>query len=339
MSETPDRRVGLCAPGLRPPRSVLIASLGGLGDFITRWPLWQAVRRSFPQARITYLGVPAHAALGLRAGLFDDVLDARRSRWARPGKAAPPCDLLVSVKGSRSKWWDDLAGGPHTRRIEIEAFPPEGERRPVGDFIAAQAVAAGLEAPGPPACPLGEAEKRWAGAWLVERGIEGARPVVIHPGSGSNAKNWPRERFADLAGRLSGEGEAVILIEGEAETEAAAGPGGEGRWAVAGIVRDAGLPELAALLSRCGAFIGNDSGVSHLAALLGLPAAVIFGPTDPALWAPLGKTVEIVRAATDCAPCTPERRAACGKRICLEAIGVERVLAALLRARKGAADG
>lgn len=117
--------------------------------------------------------------------------------------------------------------------------------------------------------------------------------LAVHPGSGSPAKNWPAERFARLAHAAAPR--KWLLVRGPADAVAAEAleelPG-------ACVARDFPLRVLAAVLARAGAYVGNDSGISHLAAACGAPTVAIFGPTDPALWAPVGRRVEIVRRPT-----------------------------------------
>jgi heptosyltransferase-2 len=118
------------------------------------------------------------------------------------------------------------------------------------------------------------------------------RFIAIHPGSGSPRKNWPIERYARLVEELT-RAEAWLLILGPAEQETATDLEGlPGAMAV----RDLPPRILAALLSRAGAFVGNDSGISHLAAAVAAPTFALFGPTDPAIWAPLGPRVQVVRS-------------------------------------------
>jgi ADP-heptose:LPS heptosyltransferase len=105
--------------------------------------------------------------------------------------------------------------------------------------------------------------------------------VLILPGSGSSKKNWPAENFAALAQRLN---HRVLVVLGPAETGMAA----IFRARSLPVLSEVGLGELAGIahLARC--FIGNDSGVSHLAAAAGARGLVIFGPTAPERWRPLG---------------------------------------------------
>jgi ADP-heptose:LPS heptosyltransferase len=89
------------------------------------------------------------------------------------------------------------------------------------------------------------------------------------------------------------------------------------------------LAQLAALLTRCRLYLGNDSGVSHLAAMLGVETIVLFGPTDPAQWAPRGKRVTVVTQQVECAPCAPSLIKACPHRKCLAALDPSNVIKAL----------
>jgi len=127
------------------------------------------------------------------------------------------------------------------------------------------------------------------------------RVIALHPGSGGAAKRWPPASFAALAGTIALAGDIPLLIEGPADAEAVA-------EVIAGrrreqenvadlpVARGLSVGALAALLRRCAAYVGNDSGVAHLAGLLGLPTVALFGPTNPAIWAPLGRAVWVIRA-------------------------------------------
>ena len=114
------------------------------------------------------------------------------------------------------------------------------------------------------------------------------------PGPGARRSVGGLHRFQELALRLHGQGELVV-VEGPAEAglgEDLAAGFGAGR-----IPARADLPLriLAAVLKHCRLFVGNDSGIAHLAAGLGLPCVVLFGPTSPAHWAPIGRRISVLR--------------------------------------------
>jgi ADP-heptose:LPS heptosyltransferase len=166
------------------------------------------------------------------------------------------------------------ASGPHAARWLEQAIAPL-----VGALPEATTPAAGL-------LTFTDAEQREADGRI--RSLP-PRFLAVHPGSGSPGKNWPLDRFAAAAGRLAGE-EPWLLVQGPAE-ESLVAP------AQALVAREWPLRVLGAALARAGLFIGNDSGVTHLAAAAGAPTLALFGPTDPGLWAPLGPRVTILPAA------------------------------------------
>jgi ADP-heptose:LPS heptosyltransferase len=112
--------------------------------------------------------------------------------------------------------------------------------------------------------------------------------LAVHPGSGSPSKNWPLTRFLEAARSLSG-ASPWLLVAGPAEEVLVAPPGSI-------LAREWPLRVLAAVLARAGLFLGNDAGITHLAAAAGAPTLALYGPTDPALWAPVGPRVLTLRA-------------------------------------------
>jgi ADP-heptose:LPS heptosyltransferase len=127
--------------------------------------------------------------------------------------------------------------------------------------------------------------------------MAGRDPVVaVHPGSGSEKKNWPVEKFAALARWMVDElAVQLIVVQGEADervvvklTELLE----DRKFALA---RGLKLVELAAVLERCALFLGNDSGITHLTAAAGAPVVAVFGQASPAIWEPRGEHVRVVR--------------------------------------------
>ncbi|HJS58510.1 MAG TPA: glycosyltransferase family 9 protein [Vicinamibacteria bacterium] len=119
------------------------------------------------------------------------------------------------------------------------------------------------------------------------------RFLALHPGSGSPRKNWPVERFAALADALAPQ-EPFALIDGPADRAVSARLASIAQRAV--LARDRSVSFVAALLQRARLYVGNDSGVSHLAAAVGTPTLALFGPTDPVVWAPVGVAARTLRA-------------------------------------------
>jgi heptosyltransferase-3 len=164
-------------------------------------------------------------------------------------------DSIVSWYGSnREEFRASVSGLPFEF---LPALPVIGESMHAADFFLKQA---GCEGPAVPRldCPRGERRDF----------------IAIHPFSGSARKNWPLERYQELAGRLKWPVEWCVELDGA--------------------VRIDNLYELGCWLATARMYIGNDSGITHLAAAVGVPVVAIFGPTDPAVWAPRGENVRVV---------------------------------------------
>ena len=118
--------------------------------------------------------------------------------------------------------------------------------------------------------------------------------VAIHPGSGGLEKCWPAERYAALIERLADRGYKPVVTFGPADDKVRRRilPRIPVRDVL--VVEDRPLVDVAALYARCRAMIGNDSGMTHLAAATGAPVIGLFGPTDPAVWGPRGKKVRLL---------------------------------------------
>lgn len=149
----------------------------------------------------------------------------------------------------------------------LPTLPASGESTHASDYFLAQAGSSG------PAIPRIDCASASAPGDFA----------VIHPFSGSPRKNWPIERFQELASRI---GTPVRWCAGPEEN-------------LAGSVRLANLFELAGWVRTARIYIGNDSGITHLAAASGAPVVAIFGPTDAAVWAPRGDRVRVVAGKLD----------------------------------------
>ncbi|HKA32062.1 MAG TPA: glycosyltransferase family 9 protein [Candidatus Binatia bacterium] len=172
----------------------------------------------------------------------------------------------------------------------------------------------------------------WARAWLRANGLEGARLLAVAPGSGATEKNWPREYFREVIewwerspggkGRSPSGKVSVVL-----------GPAEEAEYAFwtehAPVARGLSLGQLAALLSMADVYLGNDSGVTHLAAAVGAKTVALFGPTSPAEWAPRGRDVEIISLGVECSPCDGPAMKICPHRKCLTTLMPREVIAVL----------
>ena len=153
--------------------------------------------------------------------------------------------------------------------------------------------------------------------------------IILHPGSGSFKKFWPVSSFIKTASFLRSKGKQTVFILGPAE-HSMADVLLQKDGHRSNIHMTDSLTQLTSILRTAGGFVGNDSGVSHLAAFLGLPTAVVFGPSDPAIWRPIGRSVNILRPDLDCDPCF-ETNNRCKELECFDRTTPEMVLDALMK--------
>lgn len=180
--------------------------------------------------------------------------------------------------------------------------------------------------------PLAPSEVEWAASLGIPSGA-----VAIAPGGGRNPrddvpeKRWPVERFAGTARSLSTEGRRIVLVGGPADVAASAAVAATLEGDVLDLTGRTDWGRTAAALSRCSAFLGVDSGAAHLAAALGIPAVVLFGPTAPEDLYAEGSILPVTGGET-CSPCYASSvfpGCARGRATCMEAIPVAGVLDAL----------
>lgn len=168
-------------------------------------------------------------------------------------------------------------------------------------------------------------------AWSVkywEQHALHAKPVLaLAPGSGAREKNWPLEYFQAVARWWREETNgAVVLVAGPVEEERG---GIEPLLDCALVARSLRLAQLGALLARSDLYLGNDSGVTHLAAAVGTRTVALFGPSDARQWGPRGKRVTILNRNVECSPCAVPVMKSCGHRKCLTGFLPEKVIAEL----------
>jgi hypothetical protein len=117
--------------------------------------------------------------------------------------------------------------------------------------------------------------------------------VVIHPGSGGRSKCWHLDNFLAVAKELRSKGLAVVFLLGPAELDRFSRAKIRDINSVSRCLTDLSLTQVLALLSCADGFVGNDSGITHLAAAMGIRTLAVFGPTNPAVYRPVGPAVEI----------------------------------------------
>jgi heptosyltransferase-3 len=167
---------------------------------------------------------------------------------------------------------------------------------------------------------------------LRNAGVDALKPLaVIHPAAAFDTKQWATDKFALVADQIAARGFSVVTITAPNEAHIAEALKNNSRTPVIALT-NLSLPEVAALLSRAGLFVGNDSGIAHIAAAVGAPSVVIFGSSNVAHWRPWARaSSEVVLEEMDCQPCHGYFCEKFEQPECIKRVPVERVMAAIDR--------
>jgi ADP-heptose:LPS heptosyltransferase len=284
-------------------RNILIFHAAALGDFVVTWPLALALARVHPQSRVFYVtqrgkGLLAERVLRLESA--DSEAGWHPLFTAGSTLAEPQAKLLAgahSVVSFLSTAGDAFSQNvvrlaPGVNYLPMTVSPPPEFVGHVSDHLLAQ-----LDS-----WPAVQAALVQVMRSVASRGVAGKPPqgdaVLVHPGSGAKRKCWPPNRFVELIRKLRDEGRNVRVALGEVELETWPADDLRHIESVADFVRPRDYVELLDEVTSAGSYVGNDSGPSHLAGIVGLPTVALFGPSNPTHWHPLGPRVEVVRGAT-----------------------------------------
>jgi predicted lipopolysaccharide heptosyltransferase III len=169
-------------------------------------------------------------------------------------------------------------------------------------------------------------------AKLLAAGLSESAPfAVVHPAAAFDTKRWATERFARVVEHLKTAGLTTVAIAAPNEAQLVATLAGQSTAPVIGLT-DLSLPEVSALTARARLFVGNDSGIAHIAAAVGAPSVVIFGSSNVAHWRPWATApAEVVLEELDCQPCPGFTCEKFAQPECILRVPVERVTAAIDR--------
>ena len=206
-------------------------------------------------------------------------------------------ERIYSFFGSRDQSFRRALLASASGAVDFYPFRPKGDGHVREAYLASVLEVVGQQV-AHSACPsirLSESDLRAAGQILPRHRLSPGGFVLIAPGSGSTRKNWPIDNYLELARTLS---MAKVFLLGPAEAEL----GRLLRTSKADVLQDLPLGIVAAVLKSCAWYVGNDSGISHLAGAVGARGIALFGPTAPSRWRPWG-SLEIVRAnPIECLP-------------------------------------
>ena len=291
------------------PRRILIIKPSALGDIVLALPALSALKRSFPEARISWLVRPEFAPLLERHPYISDIIlfDRKQlSKWWYNGESfksfrtlikqlkTGQFDLVVDFQGlfrtgffswvTGCKKRFGMAGARELAHLfYTDKISQDASCVHLVDYYLKMAVAAGAK--------QGEAEFKLlqdAGTagridkLLKSQGVNGEYAVIV-PGAAQANKRWPIERFAELASKI-GERFGLSIVatgsQGEREYIEAIQTGGKTR--VINLAGKTAVRELIPLMKNASLVVSNDTGPGHIAAAMGVPIVMIFGPTNPA---------------------------------------------------------
>ncbi|HEX8558277.1 MAG TPA: glycosyltransferase family 9 protein [Pyrinomonadaceae bacterium] len=342
-------------------RRVLVVRLRSIGDTVLATPSLHALRRFLPGARIDVLLEDWVAPLLEGSADVDRVVTVRRksnsSRLAVARRLrAEGYDVAYNLHGGSTAALMLRASGARHRvgyadysyaSLHNHAAPPSSELWGREKTHSAEQQLALLGWTGVPVTdrPASRLAVVPAAAASVARrlreeaGLEDGRPfALIHPAAAFDTKTWAAENFARVVGHLAARGLASVAVGAGAESKVVDEVRARSTSKLAGFT-DLSLPELTALAARAALFVGNDSGVAHVAAAVGAPQVVVFGSSNVAHWRPWTRgPAEVVREEMACAPCPGYTCAEFGAPECIRRVPVERVFAAVERVL-GEVDG
>lgn len=322
--------------------NVLVVKLRYIGDVLLTTPFLRALRRGFPDTRVTVLVNPGtgevlrhnpdvNEVLCLpRTGLIPQVRCYRELR-------ARGFDCVVDLTdGDRSAFISFTTGARvrigfnHEHRLRGRLYSrcveASYDAMHVIDYHAMALPSLGLSMEGgEPILPLSREDHERAHRVVKSLQLDRTRWIMIHPAARYWFKAWPPDRFAALSDAFHERGFQVVLVGSPEERSVGTKILQAAKRSMISLIGNTRLLELAALMTRCRLFIGNDAGPMHVAAAVGCPVVALFGPSDPAVWAPRGKHVKTIHKGLDCRECF---HPGCfrGEQGCMKLITVDEVL-------------
>ena len=340
-------------PDLPPQARVLLIRLRSLGDLLLTTPALRALKQWRPDLRVSLVLYKEFAPILHGNPDVEELIELERGQWTAVLSLVrrirrQKFHVCFNLHGNTfSAWLTRASGAPHRlaagrfrHRWAYTAMPPESkvifgreQLHSVEDRLAVF-YWAGLppgEIPRLQLFPQSEARQTMREK-LRAAGIgPGVRYAVLQASAKFFTKEWPFERYAGIANYLEREHKLIPIFDcmpGEgAKLDAVADAAGKP------LVRfdPLTIPELVALIEGATIFVGNDSGPAHIAAALGRPCVVLFGPTDSTVWRPWGAPYAVVQNEYACSPCRCDRCYAFEQPECILSISVGQVRSAIER--------
>lgn len=332
---------------------ILVIFMGGIGNMIMFTPALVALRKKFPSAKIILLCSPLHGDKIVDGShLVDEILILSKWKLKRISGWLDLFRLIrrlqrekidLSITGTRL---DPVKWGIFTRIIRARYRLGEGKKfynLPVREDPKMHEVDANLNLLKPLGIKVKEPEfyihiaeedQKFVREFFAKHFRDKDRiNIALHPGGGEKIapKRWPAERFARLIDLISSRYRCnFVIMGGDNELDIAKEVA---KKASAPVIMAVGgtLGQAAELLRHCNIFLGNDTGLMHIAEAVGTPVVALFGPTAYYHFGPYGRQHEIIRKNLPCSPCYNYKPVSCEHRQCLLNITSEEVAEVLGR--------
>ncbi len=303
------------------PRKIVVLELTHIGDLIMSTPLLHELRMNYPKAKINLVCADWNNPLFQNNELVDSVLNYNSRMFSPKTKGTTfwnrlkffyslfrqKYDLVVDLRGDydtllffllfyrrkRIEWW-----GSHIMERKLKSERP----RHMVDTKVEILKTLGIHAKSK---KLLFAVSKNAADWAANLLKNNERPVItIAPGARWNFREWPKEKFSQLADKLMENNATVVLVGAPNEKKLAEEIAAMMKHKPIITAGTASIQQSAAIISKSVLFIGNDSGPMHVAAALSIPTVALFGPQTPVLTGPYSKNSIVIRKHVWCSPCS-----------------------------------
>ncbi len=303
------------------PKKILFIQLSALGDTILAVPTIRAIRKSFPQAELSFLASPTNLSYleqcpyidhrilfsyplhqlirMLRQEHFDLVIDLEH--WSR-------FSALLAYATGASRLVGFSAGHQYRHYLFTDIIPHIPGKHEVLNFLSiAHELGCSAEDTAL-AVWIGETEREWCQNLLVQEQIDSSDPlVVLHPEAGRRReprRRWPQEHYVTLADTLATRYNARIVLTGAPdEVTISEWIAGRTKCETVCLAGQTQVNQLVALFARADLVISGNCGPMHLAAAAGTPIIALHGPTNSVQWGPWSEKATCLEATVPCSPC------------------------------------
>jgi len=320
----------LCVRALKehfPEAEVVVAVRAKARDLIDTCP-WADDAISIEQPRLKFL-----AAIGyhldffrrLRDFRFDVVFDLRAGTRGAVLARLSGAAIRVGFYSTKQTFWR------HWVFTHLKPFMPDPNRHQSVYYLSLLAECGIYVSHRYPQIVLAAEHMRQARQLLAQHNVDPNQPLIaLHPFALWRYKEWPLEKTAELARRLTaGTDRTVLVLGGPSERKRAQKVVERCNGRAINLAGETTLSVLAAVVKQCQLLIGMDSAIGHISAAVATPCITIFGPGKPGVWAPLGEHHRIVHMELPCIHCNQKGCDGQGRSLCLEQLTVEEVLSAI----------